>query len=77
MTEWISVKDKQPPQKSLLCTDGKQIHVVLFSKDGYRCVGFKQTGLKICSPYKEDRKFDLWVFTHWMLLPKPPEVNGE
>jgi len=85
MTEWISVKDQAPPQnQSVLATDGKEQHVVFFesfrqqfcSGSGERCYscGGTCTVSFFGDPFKHPHVKAFWEFTHWMPLPKPPDI---
>lgn len=71
MSEWISVEDRPPPpmQTVILCYEGRSI------------VGWNES----VQP-EEDPSYCTWErcpwdllgsegVTHWMPLPKPPEIN--
>lgn len=86
MSEWISVKDRLPIDPDL---NGKESEDVLVTNGKDICVGYYETEYHIDNDpdaYEEqeetyssemwhaDRDYIAENITHWMTLPKPPEI---
>jgi hypothetical protein len=71
MSEWISLKDQEPPKgKPVLITDGND-RVVAFL-DGYYKDGTALWRLEGVGGYEVERDFEDKDITHWMALPELP-----
>lgn len=78
MGEWISVNDKLPKEhQSVICTDGKDVAELIHMISRYS----EQTEQDMRWRKKERHYFEddsgnelNKPITHWMPLPKPPEI---
>jgi len=69
MTEWISCKDKTPPQdEKILFTDGK---IVECGQYDYNKV-FNKYDFIVADIWVENSSL-MYNITHWMPLPQPPK----
>jgi hypothetical protein len=87
MNEWIGVNDRLPNlyQFVLVCevTDGTDeadpISIARWDGDEWNPIGVGNGQDSDCNAFWSDLFWgiDLQKITHWMELPKPPEVNDE
>ena len=67
--KWISIKDKMPERRvGVLITDGQIVTCAEWDGDWWGSHGF--------SGYEWEFDFDERFVTHWMPLPKPPQLKS-